>query len=353
MWKIIRISVVLIAVSAAKLINSHMKNHNLCCQSSSISMRLPWKDHGHTLNARRTIRMQRLERPNTTAHPYGFSIIELLVTMAIAGVLLALITPAIQMARETSRRVLCQNNLKQIMLATQSYSDVFGSYPPPCETYGEKGYSWGVLLLPFLEQASLSEKLWGRGVPEVYKVYFKEAGTRLPFIDTRLSAFRCPSAPAETVREVGPFRLLDGFDGVAVSNYGGCVYGWSRGIMWGTPKPGVLTFPRDVIDGLSNTFAFGERSQPTEVGQAWNTWAIQTNGSSGFYAVDRMYTGGDPISNSTLRLKIRERAFSWHPEFCNFVFCDGSVRAISQEISTDVYQAFGGMADARVVTTSL
>ena len=65
--------------------------------------------------------------------------------------------------------------------------------------------------------------------------------------------------------------------------------------------PCARKYPRDVIDGLSNTLAFGSR------------------------------------------------AFSWHPKFCNFVFRDGSVRAISEAIDTDFYQPFGGMTDGRAV----
>lgn len=280
----------------------------------------------------------------------GFTIVELLVTLAVIGALLALTVPAIQMARESSRRVTCQNRQKQIVLATIHHADVIGSYPAACEAqYGDKGYSWGVALLPFLDQSVVFEKLRSRGTPNVHRVYFEETGSRLPYIDTRLSVFRCPSAITEdAASHVGPLELLSGYEGAAVSNYAGCVYGWSRGIMWGSAYPGHRFYPRDVVDGLSNTLAYGERSQPSEGGRVWNTWAICNAGSSGFQAIGRMYTGGNPIHNATYRSIITDRAFSWHPAICNFAFCDGSVRSISESIDTSLYQALGGMNDGKI-----
>ncbi len=280
----------------------------------------------------------------------GFTIVELLVTLAVIGVLFALTFPAIQMARESSRRITCKNRQKQIALATMHHADVFGSYPAICEAqYGDKGYSWGVALLPFLDQSKLFEKLWGLGTPNVHRVYFEQTGSRLPCIDTRLPVFRCPSAITEdAASHVGPLDLFPGYEGTAVSNYAGCVYGSGRGIMWGSEYPGHRFYPRDVIDGLSNTLAYGERSQPSESGRVWNTWAISNAGSSGFQAIGRMYTGGDPIHNATYRFIITDRAFSWHPAMCNFASCDGSVRSISETIDTSLYQALGGMNDGEI-----
>jgi prepilin-type N-terminal cleavage/methylation domain-containing protein len=91
----------------------------------------------------------------------GFTLVELLVVIAIIGVLIALLLPAVQAARECARRMSCQNNLKQIGLATQNYTAAMKHLPPPklggptTSSNGETQFgSTFVILLPYLEEAS-------------------------------------------------------------------------------------------------------------------------------------------------------------------------------------------------------
>src|SRR5687767_6993146 len=87
----------------------------------------------------------------------AFTLVELLVVIAIIGVLVALLLPAVQAAREASRRMQCSNNLKQIALALHNYHDVHKTFPPAYipDADGKPMHSWRVLILPYIEQQPL------------------------------------------------------------------------------------------------------------------------------------------------------------------------------------------------------
>ncbi|MBI3467873.1 MAG: DUF1559 domain-containing protein [Planctomycetes bacterium] len=77
--------------------------------------------------------------------------------VCIVGILVALLLPAVQAAREAARRSTCQNNMKQIALAMYNYQDTYGTFPPAyiADEDGKPMHSWRVLLLPYLKQKAL------------------------------------------------------------------------------------------------------------------------------------------------------------------------------------------------------
>ena len=86
----------------------------------------------------------------------GFTLVELLVSIAVIGTLTALLLPAVQSAREAARQLTCKNNLRQIGIGMHHYKSAFRKLPPGYEYErgpegNRRGYSWGTSLLPFLE----------------------------------------------------------------------------------------------------------------------------------------------------------------------------------------------------------
>lgn len=91
----------------------------------------------------------------------GFTLVELLVVIAVIGLLIGLLMPAVQKAREAANRISCANNLKQIGLAMHHYHLDFGKLPPrarlagPADANQSAGATWAVLILPYMEQENL------------------------------------------------------------------------------------------------------------------------------------------------------------------------------------------------------
>lgn len=247
----------------------------------------------------------------------AFTLVELLVVIGIIGLLVALLLPAVQAAREAARRMKCTSNLKQIALAVHGYHDSHGVIPPEYLRM-QTGYgNWGanVLLLPFLEQTALHSQLHPDGgvLPTT---------AAQPLLAQHLPLFRCPSNLGH--------KTNPNVDDFGTSNY---LIGEPVGVIHREDK-NVPHGPRGVrfalvTDGLSNTFIFAERALCERPFRSYGgIWAgrVGSNSSSHFRGIWPPNTPwGEPAAT-------RWSATSLHPGGANHAFADGTVRFISASI---------------------
>jgi prepilin-type N-terminal cleavage/methylation domain-containing protein/prepilin-type processing-associated H-X9-DG protein len=287
----------------------------------------------------------------------AFTLVELLVVIAIIGVLVALLLPAVQSAREASRKMGCQNNLKQIALALHNYEQTHKKFPPgvvqqqadpqfsPGATAANtvnntESWAWSAFLLPYIEQNALYEQAGiGRGNPLQNVV---------PLASTPLAAYRCPSANSPKVRVGVGFTVR--FAPWATSNYKancshqGCGISGSDGIFWRSNAPGEGGTPsdmglRNLEDGSSNTIAVGEIAwirvvNGMQLRHQAAAWAGCVQGQQGNCVDDVLASGRAAINH--LHNNADELAESFSSVHsgggASFAMADGSVHFLSQNI---------------------
>lgn len=226
------------------------------------------------------------------------------VLVACAGILIALLLPAVQAAREAARRANCNNNLKQIGLAMHNYNDVHGCFPPayiPDEN-GRPMHSWRVLLLPFMEQNVLY------GQYDFDEPWDGPNNRRLTGMIGNV--YRCPSEDSmddpETsyVMIVGPGTISDG------------------------PTP---TSIRQIEDGTSNTIMI------VEVADSGIQWAEP--GDLNAEEISFQIGGG-----------MGEGIGGNHPRVTNVLFCDGAVHSIDEFIDPELLRGLTTIAGGEDVS---
>jgi prepilin-type N-terminal cleavage/methylation domain-containing protein len=327
--------------------------------------------------------------------PTGFTLVELLVAIAIIGVLIALLLPAVQSAREAARRTQCVNNLKQLGLALHNYEAARQTFPAgylsdrqsdpaadPVTWDAAPGWGWGALVLPHIEQqaiaaqAALDQPLW--------QIQFES------LVTTTLPGFLCPSAtggndPFVVVDESGSPLTKNGRQvELARSHYvashgqescWGDMSGPAGGLDGDTSQIADGPFYRnsqvrikDVVDGLSNTVFLGEHtsllSDKTWVGAAPGAFVhpkLESPDNAPESAATLLFCHSGPAAGERDALGnpiIHPQNFptlhvcqmqSEHPGGANLMMGDASVQFVADGVHLETYAAMTSIAEEEAV----
>jgi prepilin-type N-terminal cleavage/methylation domain-containing protein len=258
-----------------------------------------------------------------TSKRLAFTLVELLVVIAIIGILIGLLLPAINSAREAGRRASCQNNLKQLALATLAYNNAVGIFPPSCSwvqndpsNVANGKDNWIILVLPFMDNTGL----------------FNQFNHELPISNaenamaraTVVPEFLCPSDAAYNRKpfdgSTGPGTKMMG-DNWARGDYaanaglaflentpkdnsaagGAATSGWLNPQIRGIMGSGCALTTNQITDGLSHTVLLGEIRAGLAPCDSRGVWAMSGACPSSLWAT--AYFLGDDYGPNCLTPK--------------------------------------------------
>lgn len=308
-------------------------------------------------------------------HRRAFTLIELLVVIAIIAILMALLLPAVQNAREASRRTACKNNLKQLGVALHTYIDQFqtfppgsvrryvGAFPPGGGSWQTSQLSWMTRLLPYLDQKSIYKQInWSQEPGD-------QGAPNSTLRNVRLGIFRCPGDGTKdgSSNSHGP------------TNYVTCIGHTTDDSQGFTPAQnteGVMlidsyTSIGMIRDGTSNTMVLSEClvNEPWVVRYAGNVAlytacqtgtapAVTANNATGGRGYSWFFAESNQAWTYSTRLPPNDKATanhecedftttgvfaarSRHVGGVHVLTCDGAIRFVGDNIARNVWQAVG------------
>lgn len=329
---------------------------------------------------------------NTKISRKAFSLVEILVVISLISVLIALLLPAVQSAREAARRTQCVNNLKQIGLATANYESTNGSFPMANALAGvgqgpavvENGWSALARIAPYLEQSN---------VYNLVNFNIKYSNVQnITVIGLKISAFNCPSekdsTPANPIYGISNYAVNVGdwyvWGGYAFGSVNATPVMRNRGVFGINYSLGLNNF----TDGTSNTIAFSEGQNKKftyRCGQNVGSWPMTPVAPSRDVLLDiaknsctkikdpghsrwangNCYYGGltfglTPNTDSPNIVTQDENdgsptfavltAGSYHTGGVNAVFADGSVKFIKNTVDLMAWRALGTPNGGEVIS---
>jgi prepilin-type N-terminal cleavage/methylation domain-containing protein/prepilin-type processing-associated H-X9-DG protein len=327
--------------------------------------------------------------------PFAFTLVELLVTIAIIGVLVALLLPAVQAAREAGRRSQCTNNIKNIGLALIAYHDSYRSFPlggwghkwtgdPDRGNGVRQPGSWAYCVLPFVEETSLHDLGMNQSGAAAGSLYSQR-------LSTPISLFVCP-----TRRACSPWPIVDQYSYMRTPKPFGDVTVVARAdyaINGGTSSIISLSGPADlqqgddpsywenapvptkfsgishlrtstslkkIVDGASKTYLIGEKllaadaymtgTSPGDNESLYSGYCTDLHRFAG--AIESLSIGQSPFipplnDYATPDISFPEsvRFGSAHSAGFTMAFCDGSVQFLSYDIDPEAHFRFGHRSD--------
>ncbi|MCP4194158.1 MAG: DUF1559 domain-containing protein [Planctomycetaceae bacterium] len=314
----------------------------------------------------------------------GQTLVDLLAALAILTLFMQLLFPALQAAREASRRIRCSARLRHLGLAMNAHQVAKGHFPsggwhfhwigePERGTNSRQPGSWAFNLLDYLDQSDLRRKGAGLQGTERWDALADRCSKPL-------AIFYCPSRRA--VRAY-PYhanrrpltlggRALKSFDLAAKTDYAANAgdgpsvefdWKWSgpNSLLQGdrpafrwpdaTCYTGVIfgrsqIYPRKILDGLSKTYLLGEKVMDASQYQSGKDWGDNETLYAGFNNDNCRSTEKVPVRDRHNR-DFKNRFGSAHPQVWQVVFCDGSVQAKDFGIDAEVHRRFGNRMDVR------
>jgi prepilin-type N-terminal cleavage/methylation domain-containing protein/prepilin-type processing-associated H-X9-DG protein len=312
----------------------------------------------------------------------AFTLVELLVAIAIISVLVSLLLPAVQSARESGRRINCNNNLKQLALASLNHLDAQGFFP----TGGwnawwagepDRGFThrqpagWHYNLLPYLEQQTVHDLGKGSDPGNIRKTQAMQVAIPQYICPSRRTVQAYPNvAPPYHNANAPPVCGRSDYAANAGGNQSQIFSAQPTTISqgdamtqsdWITVSPDVtlgtgVTFIRSeikaaqVTDGLSKTYLLGERYINPDYYENGLAWDDDQSWNQGYDWDTMRWTHPNyPPKQDTPGIGILNSNFgSTHAGAFQMAFCDGSVHAIPYEIDSALHQNLGNRKDGQI-----